>query len=337
MTLDDVIGDAGLQEVLQTGAIRFHAVGDTGRPGGSERQTEVTDDMTLDYHPAAAGQNPAFFLHLGDVIYGPDKKNGYLDQFFRPYCSYPGKIIAIPGNHDGDPPDDLQSFWDNFCAPAPVIPELAAQQGIEREMVAQPGLYWLLDAPFVQIIGLYSNKLEDGGTLDGANNDSSQKDWLAATLKSIAAQRAANPASRKALIVATHHPPYASGGHSGSQAMLNQIDAACQQAGIMYDAFLSGHAHNYQRYSRSGIFNGKRMEIPFIVAGGGGNGLQKVDDAFNAQPIADHTYECSLKAYSYIIVTVTALKLTIAAWQLPSQNQPFDTVTVDLQTNLIST
>src|SRR2546423_1926787 len=49
MTLDDVIGDAGLQEVLQTGAIRFHAVGDTGRPGGAERQVEVADDMTLDY------------------------------------------------------------------------------------------------------------------------------------------------------------------------------------------------------------------------------------------------------------------------------------------------
>src|SRR3954470_9707738 len=111
MTLDDVIGDVGLQEVLQAGAIRFHAVGDTGRPGGGERQVEVADDMALDFHPQGAGQNPAFFLHLGDVIYGPDKKNGYLDQLFRPYCSYPGKIIAIPGNHDGDPPDDLQSFW----------------------------------------------------------------------------------------------------------------------------------------------------------------------------------------------------------------------------------
>jgi hypothetical protein len=31
----------------------------------------------------------------------------------------------------------------------------------------QPGVYWLLDAPFVRIIGLYSNCLENPGYLEG--------------------------------------------------------------------------------------------------------------------------------------------------------------------------
>jgi hypothetical protein len=32
--------------------------------------------------------------------------------------------------------------------------------------------------------------------------------------------------------------------------MLKQIDAACKKAGIWPHAVLSGHAHNYQRFTR---------------------------------------------------------------------------------------
>jgi hypothetical protein len=48
--------------------------------------------------------------------------------------------------------------------------------------------------------------------------------------------------------------------------MLKQIDDACAGAGIQPDMHLSGHAHLYERYTRS--VNGK--QIPYIVAGMGG-------------------------------------------------------------------
>src|SRR5206468_2051249 len=97
-----IIGAAGTEEIETLGAIRFHAVGDTGRTKSGNQQEDVADDMTLDFHPDGGGQNPAFFLNLGDVIYDTNKDNSYRDQFYRPYKNYPGKIIAIGGNHDGE-------------------------------------------------------------------------------------------------------------------------------------------------------------------------------------------------------------------------------------------
>ena len=78
---------------------------------------------------------------------------------------YPGKILAIPGNHDGEAKSkvdepSLQAFRDNFCAKAAKVPLQASGSGIFRETMTQPSVYWLLDAPFVRIIGLYSNRLE---------------------------------------------------------------------------------------------------------------------------------------------------------------------------------
>src|SRR5260370_13993391 len=73
MQLQDIIGQPGTDEIHAAGAIKFHAMGDTGRPGGANTQQEqVADGMTGDYNPAAGGNNPALLLHLGDVIYGHD-------------------------------------------------------------------------------------------------------------------------------------------------------------------------------------------------------------------------------------------------------------------------
>ena len=48
--------------------------------------------------------------------------------------------------------------------------------------------------------------------------------------------------------------------------MLKQIDQACSAAGIQPDLHLSGHAHLYERYTRT--VGGK--QIPYLVAGMGG-------------------------------------------------------------------
>ncbi|HEX4588824.1 MAG TPA: metallophosphoesterase, partial [Gemmataceae bacterium] len=239
MTLTDVIGAAGAAEVEAAGAIRFHALGDTG-VGQADDAERVSEEMAGDYTPTGGGLNPAFLFHLGDIIYGTDKEAHYSDRFYRPYRHYPGKIIAIPGNHDGevrsavDGPS-LSAFKANFCLPQPSVPEAASGVGIYREMAAQAGVYWMLDAPFVRVIGLYSNLLENPGFLQGKDNgqaDTSQLDWLKQTLERIGQQPA-----RKALVIATHHPPYSSGGHSGSDEMNQDITNLCTAAGVLPDLF----------------------------------------------------------------------------------------------------
>jgi hypothetical protein len=51
------------------------------------------------------------------------------------------------------------------------VPKIASDVGIFRETMTQPGVYWLLQAPFVNIIGLYSNIAEGPGNLTGAKGD----------------------------------------------------------------------------------------------------------------------------------------------------------------------
>jgi hypothetical protein len=124
MTLADIIGTQGVQEIVANGSITFHAVGDTGNENGQMEEL-VSEAMALDYNPASPGKSPAFFLHLGDVIYYDNTDKGYQAQFYVPYKRYPGKIIAIPGNHDGEifkfdstptgQKTSLAAFWTNFC------------------------------------------------------------------------------------------------------------------------------------------------------------------------------------------------------------------------------
>jgi hypothetical protein len=53
--------------------------------------------------------------------------------------------------------------------------------------------------------------------------------------------------------------------------MLREIDKICKQEGVYPHAFLSGHAHNMQRYTRIVEFDGKEFDVPFIVCGDGGH------------------------------------------------------------------
>ena len=82
-------------------SIRFHSVGDTGRSEDFP-EGDVARAMTKDFDISKPAQSPAFFFHLGDVIYGAHKDQRYRQEFYEPYVHYPGKIIAIPGNHDGE-------------------------------------------------------------------------------------------------------------------------------------------------------------------------------------------------------------------------------------------
>ena len=324
-TLADIIGQSGADAIAKTNQITLHVAGDTGVPEGDHetRQVMVADAMTQDYDAGKPELSPAFFLHVGDVIYG-QSATGFLDQFYRPYMHYPGKIVAVPGNHDGETDVKMQAFQKYFCAPGQTVPPIAGS--IFRETMNQPGVYWCLDAPFVQIVGLYSNTAENPGFISGSSIGQVQKKWLVKTLKTIKARR--DQGSRKALFLVTHHPPFSSGGHSGSAQMLADIDDACNQAGIMPDAFLSGHAHSLQRYTRSVTFNGQSLTIPYLVSGCAGHGGQAVNPA-NPQAGGNPVFEFSRAGWGYTKVFVNSAYFRLTSYGVDWNSiEQVDTVTV---------
>jgi Calcineurin-like phosphoesterase len=265
MDLASVIGQAAVTKIQSSGKIVFHTAGDSGGVIKPEFQFAVADAMTNDL-----ANGVAFFYHLGDVVYYFGQDQYYFEQFYDPYRNYNAPIFAIPGNHDavvfrGESEKSLEAFQANFCTPAPTLnPD---RQGCVRTTMDQPGVYFTFNAPFVKFIGLYSNTGEGPtqGVIANSKIGNAQLDFLSAQLAAAKAERAAG--QNRALVIATHHPPFTSSPfHVPSPTMLKQIDAACAKAGIWPDIHLSGHSHLYERYTRT--VSGK--QIPYVVAGTGG-------------------------------------------------------------------
>ena len=273
ISLSDVLG-ADVQQIQKAGKIVFHSVGDTGGIKEPSHQFAVADAMANDFLGTDyASGRPAFFYHLGDVIYYFGQERYYYDQFYDPYRDYAAPIFAIPGNHDGVlfPAEtvkySLAPFYSNFCSQVPSHDPAA--KGFVRTTMTQPGVYFELNAPFVKFIGLYSNTSETTGVISGGNAGTAQLAFLQAQLKAAAAQRTQKQADPFALILAVHHPPFTiSSSHFPSPEMLQQIDDACASAKIWPDLVLSGHAHLYERYTRTMKADGR--QIPYVVAGNGG-------------------------------------------------------------------
>jgi hypothetical protein len=124
--------------------------------------------------------------------------------------------------------------------------------------------------------------------------------------------------------------------------MLQEIDAACSQVGVWPHAVLSGHAHNYQRFTR--IKAGR--ETPFIVAGNGGHAVvpltRKGNPALRAPalqaPLSDgddkvvfENYDDQNFGYLRILVDTKQLRIEYQpASDGDAAKTPDDFVTVDL-------
>ncbi len=259
MSIESVL--PGLTAAARTaGKLVFHSVGDTGGVNGDSAQKGVAEAMEGQIDAARIDTDkPAFFYHLGDVVYFNGQSENYLQQFYEPYQYYPAPIFAIPGNHDGDTavrkgdqPDNepsLNGFMLNFCA------KDSDNAFKHRTPMDQPHCYWVLTSPFTRIIGLYSNV---DGSLD-REGDQTQWEWLVARLKEAPAD--------KWLLLAIHHPCFSlDSAHGGYEDTLALLDAAFASAERVPDVILSGHVHNYQRFTRT--MNG--VSVPYIVAGAGG-------------------------------------------------------------------
>ena len=354
INLADYIPAEVADAIDQAGRITFHAVGDTGAAKVNRSQTAstaiqheagVADAMATDVQ--AQGVNgPAFFFNLGDIIYNFGEGQYYYDQFYEPFRDYDRPIFAIPGNHDGmvfgassNAPQvpTLAAFLTNFCAPEPGPSPDAG--GLVRSVMTQPGVYFTLDAPFVSIIGLYSNVLDSGaGVL------SSQKghfplvdDQLTFLQNELTRLKPERNAGKRAVLLAIHHPPLsADARHGGSSGELADIDACCKAVGLWPDAVLSGHAHLYQRFTR--VVQGK--ETPYVVAGSGGFAATAPLGGLPNAPVksGDHTLVINpIVEFGYLTVTTDAKTLTITFKSVTNkQVMQRDTVTVDLKKSVIT-
>ena len=297
MSLASVLSQATVNAIAGTGQLVIHCVGDTGGIERAEPQLAVADALTADVEgkTGTSGQ-PAFFYHLGDVVYFFGQESYYPEQFYEPYRNYPGPIFAIPGNHDGfmfkgEPAGySCEAFVDNFCTASPT----QGAPGFDRTTMTQPSVYFTLDAPFVRIIGLYSNAGETSGSLGNSTIGTDQLTFLTSELKRYASDRKADTKNKnpQALVIAVHHPPFTgSSQHMPSAAMLKTMDTCCTQAGVWPDMVLSGHAHLYERYTRTMKSDGR--QIPHIVAGNGGyydlSGLKK--NSQGQKPVAGQQKE----------------------------------------------
>src|SRR3984957_19492713 len=133
INLQDYLPASMLNAINAAGNITFHSVGDTGAAKVDRQQTAATaiaeeagvaDAMTADVD-AGGVHAPAFFFHLGDVVYNFGEAQYYYDQFYEPFRAYDRPIFAIPGNHDGmvfgqasgaPQVPTLAGFLSNFCA-----------------------------------------------------------------------------------------------------------------------------------------------------------------------------------------------------------------------------
>ena len=127
--------------------------------------------------------------------------------------------------------------------------------------------------------------------------------------------------------------------------MLSQIDKVCNHVGIWPHAFLSGHAHNYQRYTRT---RAGGAQIPYVVCGNGGHNVVPLTKTGSpplrtpqviqkAQGTADQVVleNYDDQNYGYLRIVVTQAQLRIEyhpATDGPQAKTPDDFVTVDLNT-----
>ncbi|WP_256005643.1 metallophosphoesterase family protein [Pedobacter deserti] len=241
----------------------FQMVGDTGSMRNPDFLKLVSRQMLSQFDDVDEyGDKPEFLYHLGDIVYNHGEAHEYQRQFFDPFNGYPAPVFAIPGNHDSDvnplskvPYNSLDTFVRVFCSETPSEVEFSG--GNSRKSMVQPNVYWTMETPLANFIGLASNVPKFGVVTP------EQRSWF---IKELEWAKSEHP--DKALFVCIHHSPYSGDiNHGSSMPMIEMLESAYVEAGVRPHAVFSGHVHNYQHFEKH-YPDGD--VVNYIVAGGGG-------------------------------------------------------------------
>jgi predicted phosphodiesterase len=336
MNLQSILDPNTYQQINKEQLLVFHSVGDTGGVTTPTYIDGASRFMEYDMNTINPPQRPSLFYHLGDVVYYAGESANYWPEFYEPYQNYNAPIVAIPGNHDGDVnpttgESSLQAFVRNFCAQSAVI----SPDNLEapRRTMTQPNVFWTLNTPVVTIIGMYSNCPEGGQVSD------TQRQWFVSELQAAS--------QSLPIILAIHHPIYSAyGPHPGSTRLKDLIEESCAEAKRAPDVVLTGHVHNYQRFSAPLL---DKKKVPFIVAGAGGYkkklhvlsrdfhdalDKKKLPIQIENEPELLESFNDWQHGYLRVAVTPKKIRLEYVAVPDPSQNpkdqvlKPYDTVEV---------
>lgn len=293
-----------------TDRLTFLTVGDTGGIVDAAPQEAVCAAMAAALGSTDPTVKGIFVWHNGDLVYFNGDAAQWFQQFYEPNEKVAVPFLGVPGNHDGDNSDNpavqsLSAFVANMCASSPVLTQQAGDSN--RDAMTQPNVYFTLRSNLATIIGLYTN-VPSGGVIEP-----DQGSWFAGELE-------AAPTDRP-VIVSLHHPPYsADAHHGGSAAMGAVIDKASLAANRWPDLVLSGHVHDYQRFTRViGLTYGHEgpvKSIPYIVCGAGGyHNLHQIAPDVGRLPwqtsdpsVVLNAYNDSL--YGFATITVAAGRIS---------------------------
>jgi len=245
MQLADVVNDSFVEAIQNANKIVFHAVGDTGAAKGNNPTTEatVTDLMAADVQSGGVDSRASFFISamLSTTLV---KVSTITNQFYEAVPRLRSAHLRHSGNHDGmvfgpdpDTPNatSLKAFKRNFCAvaagPSPDSGSLV------RSVMTQPGVYFSLDAPFVSIIGLYSNVLEGPGVISSQWGSYPVGTSKPGSWRMNLTSETARMNGERAIVLAVHHPPLSidtsTAGPRVSQTILMPA-ARRQDCGLMW-------------------------------------------------------------------------------------------------------
>lgn len=228
----------------------FIIIGDTQRTGFLEqyfyfRESNDSIQFVLFDSISSLKQEPAFILHLGDMVYDGSSENDwrYFDASTKQIRNLNIPIIPVLGNHEyyGD--------------------------SLERAKNINSRFNNLKDSSWKAFV--FNNI---GIILLNSNEELSlyqtekQKSFFTNSINTFESDSNINY-----IIVATHHPPYTNGtgiGFDESEYVQNYFAEkfiSSKKAGL----FLSGHCHNYEHLLIS--------DKHFIISGGGGGPRRKID------------------------------------------------------------
>jgi hypothetical protein len=161
---------------------------------------------------------------------------------------------------------------------------------------------------------------------------------------------AADPS--KALLVAVHHPPFSGDTeHSGSSAVYEVLCRELSGCEALPNLILSGHVHNYQRFTEVVQGPKGKIQLPYVVAGAGGYTNLGTLHTVNGAPPPSPLSSCSgLTLEQYDQTNFGFLRLEVSKNQIVGTylSAPYvaggtpaakvvDTFTINLANNTVAT